>query len=116
MRIVVTGGRDFADEAMIDRALSAVHRKHGITTLIEGGAKGADRLALEWAARNMIRVEHYPANWNRDGKRAGPIRNQQMIDEGKPDAAVAFPGGFGTADMVLRLGKAGIPCWVLPTE
>jgi hypothetical protein len=43
------------------------------------------------------------------GKAAGPIRNQRMIDEGKPDLVIAFPGGRGTADMVSRAKKAGIP-------
>jgi hypothetical protein len=44
-------------------------------------------------------LEWYIADWNRLGPGAGHIRNQRMIDEGKPDAAVAFPGGTGTADM-----------------
>ena len=42
---------------------------------------------------------------------AGHFRNQQMIDEGKPDAAIIFPGGSGTADMANRIKKAGIPHW-----
>ena len=39
---------------------------------------------------------------------AGFVRNQRMIDEGKPDLCVAFPGGDGTADMVKRARAAGI--------
>ena len=42
------------------------------------------------------------------GKRAGPLRNQRMLDEGKPDLVVAFPGGGGTKDMVRRAVKAGV--------
>jgi hypothetical protein len=113
MRVVVTGGRDFADTALVDRALSAVHRKHGISTLIEGEARGADRLCAQWAVRLDIPVARFPADWDTHGKRAGHLRNQQMIDEGKPNAAVAFPGGRGTADMVRRLHSAGIPVWDL---
>jgi hypothetical protein len=111
MRIVVTGGRDFADEALVEKALGGVHRKHGIAALIEGEARGADRLCASWAERHAIPVERFPADWDRHGKRAGHLRNQQMIDEGKPDAAVAFPGGRGTADMVARLTAQGIPVW-----
>lgn len=44
-----------------------------------------------------------------NGKAAGPIRNQRMLDEGKPDLVVAFPGGRGTADMVRRAKAAGVP-------
>lgn len=114
MRIVVTGGRDFADSALVERALGAVHSKHGIDLLIQGGARGADRLCAEWAWDRKIPVGTYNADWNTYGKGAGPIRNQRMIDEGKPDAAVAFPGGRGTADMVRRLETAGIPTWQVP--
>jgi predicted Rossmann-fold nucleotide-binding protein len=111
MRIVVTGGRDYADAAMVDRALSAMHRKHGIDILIQGGADGADRLCAEWAWERGIPVATYNAEWKAHGKAAGPLRNQRMIDEGKPDAAVAFPGGTGTADMLMRLAAAEIRTW-----
>lgn len=126
---MVTGGRKFADTALIDRALSAVQRKHGIAALIEGEATGADKLSKKWAERNGVPVVPFPAKWTDlshpdavirtrgDGTkydaRAGTRRNQQMIDEGAPDAAVAFPGGTGTADMVERLDKARVPTWDL---
>jgi hypothetical protein len=42
------------------------------------------------------------------GKTAGPLRNQRMLDEGKPDLVVAFPGGGGTKDIVRRAVKAGL--------
>jgi predicted Rossmann-fold nucleotide-binding protein len=112
-RIVVTGGRDYADRHAVARALDAVQRKHGIALLIEGGAKGADRLCAEWARDNSVPAQRFAANWSAYGKGAGHIRNQQMIDEGRPDAAIAFPGGRGTADMTRRLQTAGIPVWVI---
>ena len=111
MRIVVTGGRDFADAALVDYALNAVHAKHGITELVHGGARGADSLCASWASRNRIPVQQFRAEWNKHGKGAGPIRNQRMIDEGKPEAAVAFAGGSGTADMVNRCKAAGLSVW-----
>lgn len=111
MRIVVTGGRAFNDKAFVAAKLAAVHAKHTISHLIQGGAGGADRLCAEWAWDNAIPVCTYNADWKADGKAAGPIRNQRMIDEGKPDAAIAFPGGRGTADMIARIFKAGIPVW-----
>jgi hypothetical protein len=40
--------------------------------------------------------------------KAGPLRNYQMLEEGKPDLVVAFPGGGGTKDMVRRAVKAGV--------
>lgn len=50
----------------------------------------------------------FRANSRKHGRAAGPIRNQQMLDEGKPHLVVAFPGGTGTADMVRRAQAAGV--------
>jgi hypothetical protein len=50
----------------------------------------------------------YMADWDGLGRKAGPIRNQRMLDEGKPDLVIAFPGGRGTADMVRRAREAGV--------
>lgn len=72
----------------------------GDITIIHGAAKGADRIADEWAVVNWVQIEEYPAQWDMYGKRAGFLRNLQMIVEGKPDVVVAFPGGPGTANMV----------------
>ncbi len=51
----------------------------------EGGARGADRLARVWAQLGGIEVETHPAQWERDGKAAGPIRNRAMLVNGRPD-------------------------------
>ena len=98
------GGVNFA-------AIREYKRKHGIDILIQGGADGADRLCAEWAWDRQVPVATYNANWREHGKAAGPMRNQRMIDEGKPDAGVAFPGGRGTADMVQRLERSAVPVW-----
>lgn len=112
MRVLVCGGRNYADAGAVDRALDAVHRKHGITLLIEGGARGADRLARSWAQRNAVRYQTYEAQWLKYGTAiAGKMRNSQMLAEGKPDAVVALPGGTGTADMIKKAEAAGLPVW-----
>lgn len=68
--------------------------------IIHGGASGADRIGDEWGAVNWCIVHEYPANWNKYGKSAGYIRNKQMLEEGKPDLVIAFPGGRGTTNMI----------------
>ena len=95
-KILVCGGRDFSDQHLLKATLDELNP----TTVIHGAARGADTLAGEYASRNRIPCEVYPANWNRYGKRAGFLRNQQMLDEGHPDLVVAFPGGPGTRMMV----------------
>jgi hypothetical protein len=79
-------------------------------TIIHGGCPtGADKFADEYCVVNWLDMQVFRADWTAHGKAAGPIRNQRMIDEGKPDLVVAFPGGRGTADCVRRARAAGIP-------
>lgn len=111
MRILVCGGRDYADQARVDQILDRVLAERGISVIIHGGARGADSLAGRWAASRGIEVAVYPADWNTHGKRAGPLRNQLMLDDGRPDAVIAFAGGRGTADMIRRARAAGLPVW-----
>ncbi len=107
-RVLVCGGRDYDDRESLDMVLDAAHYANPIECLIHGAAQGADKLANDWAQKRGIQLEIYPANW-RDGKKAGPIRNQQMLDEGKPHMVIAFPGGKGTADMIRRAEATGVP-------
>jgi len=123
-RVVVYGGRDYADRDCVFRWLdrlfaprypSDVEGRAGTwlprpdLELIFGGASGADQHALDWAIVNWVKHRVYEAKWKESGKAAGVLRNQRMLDEGKPHMGVAFPGGRGTADMTARLRKARIP-------
>jgi hypothetical protein len=108
MRVLVCGGREFQDYAALRLLLDAQHEGEPITLLIHGDAMGADRLAGRWARTRGVVVKAFPANWDRDGKAAGPIRNSAMLAEG-PELVIAFPGGRGTADMIRKAMKAGVP-------
>lgn len=113
MKILVCGGRDFKRFNLFHDVMEAT-AKQGDTVIHGHCSTGADRFADLFARRNGLNVQSFPADWLRHGKAAGPIRNQQMIDEGKPDIVIAFPGGRGTADMVSRARKAGIPVTEVP--
>lgn len=108
MRVIVCGGRNFNDALTLGSWLGGIHKDHGITLLIHGGAKGADFMAGEFAKWAGIPVKVFPADWGKHGKAAGPIRNAQMIAEAAPDLVVAFDGGRGTADMVQKANAAGV--------
>ena len=116
--ILVCGGRDYSNKERVYEVLDnlvyeAIDEGNDpkYTTIIQGGARGADRLAkdyaVNWGCGGLVSKTYF-ADWGKHGKAAGPIRNQQMLDEGKPDIVVAFPGGVGTADMVRRAKKADI--------
>lgn len=123
-RVLICGDRNWTDYPFFLAAMEKWIAKHGIpSVLIEGCARGADSMAghrfaveMNQTGKAAIYVEHYPALWDKHGKAAGPIRNQQMLDEGRPDAVIAFHTNLaasrGTADMVRRAKRAGIPVWV----
>ena len=108
MRLLVAGGRDWTDTEAVHKALDFLHRHEGIDVVIEGDAQGVDRIAGYWARKHSVEDLKFRADWATLGRAAGPIRNQQMIEQGQPDAALLFPGGKGTADMRRRLKAAGI--------
>ena len=110
MKIIVSGGRDFKLWAMLRGALDYQHKHiEPITCIVHGGASGADDLAQAWAEENCISTKIYPADWDKHGRAAGPIRNKAMLEE-NPDAKmlVVFPGGKGTANMLRLAKEAGL--------
>lgn len=128
MRILVCGGRDFINWKLLcgeldDRLVSTTQEECEKFHIIQGGATGADFLAKVWAYDSFpysfeSRHTEFIADWKKHGSQAGPIRNQQMIDEGKPDLVVAFPTpkSKGTWDMIRRAEKAGIETIVVKHE
>lgn len=126
VRIIVCGGRDYADRAFVFQVLDKIHALRGIAELIQGDAPGVDTLAKEWAEARGIKHIDCPAPWddldmpgariktNSRGKKyvanAGPIRNRHMLTL-KPDGVVCFPGGKGSADMASAATEAGVPVY-----
>lgn len=128
MRILVCGGRDYTHKPVLFSTLDGICKELELyhdgdasgepnwlpnVVIISGKAPGADSLAIDWAVVNFCAFIEFPASWELHGKSAGPIRNQQMIDEGRPDLVIAFPGGRGTADMIRRAQKSGIPVRII---
>jgi hypothetical protein len=109
MRVLVCGGRDYTNMKVAAGLLDRVHALRPITCIIQGDARGADSLAKTWAMNRGIQCDSYPANWNKFGKQAGYIRNIQMLEEGKPAAVIAFPGGRGTGHMMGLALAEGLP-------
>jgi hypothetical protein len=103
----VCGGREYQNLSRVMHILTAIHNKRGITEIIHGAAKGADSLAGHWARTFGIKETAVPADWDKHGKRAGPLRNEEMLKL-KPDGVVAFPGGRGTEHMIRIATEAGL--------
>lgn len=122
-RVLICGGRDFGDWQGFIRAMTTVgdqgylgaseyntgwDSQQYALTVIHGDAKGADNLAGKWAQDQGHDLEVYPADWYTHGRSAGYIRNAKMLEEGKPDLVIAFPGGKGTKMMIDLATKAKV--------
>jgi len=134
-------GQEIPNLGLVFDVLQGVYEQHAMgyllthvehLTIVEGGARGADHHAAMWVAAtgphpgdqrgindDICSVLHdpHPADWNRYGKRAGPIRNQEMLDSGL-DLVLAFVNkplawSRGTNDMVTRAKKEGLPVYVI---
>lgn len=108
MRIIVCGGRNYTDTYRICNVLNIFNKELEITLVIHGDATGVDTIAAKWAEDNNIKTWAFPAEWDKYGNYAGPKRNTRMLEEGKPEFIIAFPGGTGTANMVKQAKKANI--------
>ena len=111
-RVLICGDRNWTETVMIRRIID---RMRFGDVLIEGEARGADRISRDLARATGIEIDPYPADWKRYGRAAGPIRNAQMLKEGRPDIVVAFHADLerskGTKHMVSVAVSADIECW-----
>lgn len=112
MRVIVCGSRHWTDrERIADRLfdLGLVTENLGCT-IVHGNARGADRMAAQEAQKLGFLIEAHPADWERFGKRAGPVRNIEMAKAGA-DLCIAFWDGSstGTAHMIDVAQYHGIP-------
>lgn len=106
-RVLVCGGRYFDNYAFLKATLSLLPPDPD-RIFCHGGATGADSLVTLFCLEEGSPCEIIRADWEKHGKAAGPIRNQQMLDEFKPDVVIAFPGGRGTQNMISLARKAGV--------
>jgi hypothetical protein len=89
MKIAIIGSRNFTNYKLLQEILEQYQPK--ITLVVSGAAKGADSLGEKWALENNIQTLIFPADWNQYGKRAGFIRNEDIIKN--CDCCVAFWDG-----------------------
>jgi hypothetical protein len=110
LRILVCGSRDWSEEKPIRQALEKYVEDNPV--IITGGARGADTIAHNIAVEFGLETEVYVPDWNKYGKAAGPIRNKEMLIEGKPTLVLAFAKDLensrGTKNMVEQSRKAGV--------
>lgn len=115
-RVIIAGTRTFTDYTLLQREcnhlLSEKQRTHNIV-VVSGTARGADTLGERYARERGFQLRRFPADWDKDGKKAGMLRNYRMADNA--DALIAFWDGTsrGTANMINIARKKNLPVRVI---
>jgi hypothetical protein len=107
--LVVAGSRTFDDYELLEAKLDFYTKNHPEVVVISGCAKGADTLGERWAEKRGHKIERFPADWTRHGKRAGFVRNAEMANHA--DAVVVFWDGKsrGTRHMIKLARQKNLP-------
>jgi len=114
MKVIIAGSRDMTDMKMLKKAilLSKEHfEDFKIDEVVNGKAKGADRMGEKFAILNKITMKEFPADWDGDGKAAGYRRNTRMAEYG--DFLIALwdgksPGTKHMISEIRQLNKIGV--------
>lgn len=116
-RLLVTGSRDWDDIVTLRDAINKAVNHLGNRVILVHGAcpTGADKLADDWfmyAYRRPCSIEAHPADWDIYGKRAGYVRNAEMVNAGA-DLCLAFIKNESRgASMTAKMAEdAGIETW-----
>jgi hypothetical protein len=123
--LTVAGGRNFHDMAAAFAKLDSIHLdrsgswplhgagKSGIARIVSGGSPGADTLAAQYAAQRGLPLTVFPADWQSHGRKAGMLRNSQMV--AAATMVLAFWDGVspGTADTIAKTIAAGKPLCIV---
>lgn len=116
IRIIIAGGRDFSDYKLLeDSVMQWIADFHGfdyeqvaVLTGLTGAAKGADALGVKFAQKYFIEDIAFPADWNKHGKAAGPIRNTEMARSATHCICFWDCESKGTRDMIRKAKNAGL--------
>lgn len=117
MKVIIAGGRDFKNEPLLIQSVNDLMNEQSLENhefeVISGGAKGADSMGRQLAEGNRLVLHLYPAQWDRFGKSAGYLRNEQMADIA--DYLLAFWDGKskGTKHMIDIAERLNIPTTVI---
>jgi hypothetical protein len=108
MRLIVAGSRTFSNKEKVFKNLNKIYKHYPDLEIVSGLAKGPDTMGKDWAKINNVKCHDFPANWDKYGKRAGFIRNEQMAHFA--DAALVYWDGKspGSKSMIKLANEADL--------
>ena len=115
MKLIIAGSRQITDKEFVINVIDETVKRLNldVTEVIEGECRGPDLFGKEWANRHGIPVNEFPADWEKYGRRAGPIRNSEMAKVGDMLIAFLSKGSIGTQDMINKMRAKGKPICIV---
>ena len=113
IKLAIVGSRTFDDQSLFDKIMSKLEEKYEIEMVISGGAKGADSFGENWADNHNIEKKIFYPDWEKYGKRAGFLRNIDIIKN--CDVCVAFwdRKSHGTKHDIDLCDEFGKVCYIV---
>lgn len=103
-KLIIAGSRTFNDydvlKKEVDEFLSEISAVEMPIEIVSGGATGADSLGERYAKERHLPIRVFKADWDKDGKAAGPIRNKEMAKYSHGLVAFWDQKSSGTANMI----------------
>jgi hypothetical protein len=110
MRTIIAGSRTCTFYTELLKALFVAGWQP--TVVLSGTARGVDRMGEEWAKSHKIPIERYSADWEKYGRRAGHIRNAEMVKNAEALIALWDGKSPGTKDVIEQANNAGLTVYV----
>ena len=108
MRLIIAGSRNITAPSILEAALDASGWRDRITEVVCGCAPGVDTLGEQWAIRHKIPVRRFPADWDKHGRAAGPIRNREMAMNADALLAIWDGESHGTSNIIAAARQLGL--------
>lgn len=113
MKVIIAGGRENTDWTDVFVAwLEATKQGIIMTELVCGMAPGVDETGYYFAKMMRIPIAEMPADWDRSGRAAGPLRNKAMAQVAEALIAVWDGRSPGTKNMIEEMQALGKPVFV----
>jgi len=111
MKVIIAGSREITSMHYVNLAIQ--ESGFDITEVVSGGARGVDQLGERWAKEHGIPIKRFLPNWEKYGKKAGPLRNKLMSLYADALIAVYDGESKGTKNMIETANKRGLQVYVL---
>lgn len=116
-KIIIAGGRDFKDyellKTKVDKIIELLIADNFTIEIVSGTANGADKLGEKYAKEKGYKIAYFPANWDKFGKRAGYIRNEEMANYAQALIAFWDNKSRGTKHMIDLAKKYNLPTRII---